>query len=470
MSAITLVSVGGLLPRDLLDRVTSGDQTVPGTGPTDYGLAPGERLNDAITRSWNRLRGVWASFRRAEALLPPSEQTATSVTRERWLRPLFDELGFAGLPLARGLHVDGKDYPISHHWGSTVPIHLPGARVAIDRASRGVRGAARSSPHGLVQEYLNRSESCLWGIVSNGLVLRILRDNASLTRQAYVEFDLEAMFDGEAYSDFVLLWLTCHRTRFDGEPPEKCLLEQWSAEAASAGTRALDKLREGVEQAIVALGEGFVAHRDNGKLRQALRSGEVSTEELQRQLLRVVYRLLFLLVAESRDLLLDPEASETAKIRYHRFYSVQRIRALAARRRGTPHDDLWASLTVTMDALAATGAPAIGLKPLGSFLWSPEAIAALAGASLDNHHLLTAVRHLCLVYDKDAKVPRAVDYRNLGAEELGSVYESLLELHAQVDVDARTFTLATAAGNERKTTGSYYTPDSLIRVLLDSAL
>lgn len=316
----TVAAVGGLLPRDLLDRVIADDRSVPGLEPADYGLVPGERISDTITRSWNRLQGVWESFRRAERELPASEHTATALTRERWLRSLLDELGFAGLPLARGLAVEGKEYPISHLWGDTVPVHLLGTRLPIERTSRGVPGAARTSPHGLVQEYLNRSERCLWGLVSNGLVLRILRDNAALTRPAYVEFDLEAMFDGEAFSDFVVLWLCCHRTRFEGDPPEKCLLEQWTAEAASAGTRALDKLRVGVETAIASLGEGFVAHPANRDLRDALRSGALSSDDLQRQLLRLVYRLLFLLVAESRDLLLAPDADETTRQRYQRFY------------------------------------------------------------------------------------------------------------------------------------------------------
>ena len=65
-------------------------------------------------------------------------------------------------------------------------------------------GAARLSPHSLVQEFLNRSEHHLWGVVGNGLRLRILRDNISLTRQAYVEFDLESIMEGEIYTDFDL--------------------------------------------------------------------------------------------------------------------------------------------------------------------------------------------------------------------------------------------------------------------------
>jgi N-6 DNA Methylase len=65
---------------------------------------------------------------------------------------------------------------------------------------------------------------------------------------------------------------------------------------------------------------------------------------------------------------------------------------------------------------------------------------------------------------------RPVDYKHLGAEELGSVYESLLELHPELYVDTPTFALDTASGNQRQTTGSYHTPTSLVQCLLDSAL
>ena len=113
-------------------------------------------------------------------------------------------------------------------------------RIDLDRRTAGVAGAARTSPHSLVQEFLNRSDDHLWGFVSNGLRLRILRDNVSLTRQAYVEFDLEAMMDGEVYADFVLLWLLCHQSRVEGERPEQCWLEKWSQPPRQNGTRALD--------------------------------------------------------------------------------------------------------------------------------------------------------------------------------------------------------------------------------------
>ncbi|MXX43791.1 MAG: N-6 DNA methylase [Acidimicrobiales bacterium] len=466
----SVVSVGGLLPSDLLREVAAGSRELHGTSAESYGLAPGERLNDQITRSWNRLTGVWGAFNEYVHQRHENDETATTLTRQRWLNPLFDELGFSGLPTARARVIDGKEYAISHQWGDSVPIHLLGAEVPIDRRSPGVPGAARTSPHGLVQEYLNRSDAHLWALLSNGRTLRLLRDNASLTRQAYVEFDLNAIFEGELYSDFALLWLACHRSRFEGDPPEKCWLEQWSQHAATTGTRALDRLRDGVEAAIVNLGEGFLAHRANADLRDRLASGALSVTTYQRQLLRVVYRLLFLLVAESRDLLLAPGTDDATRVRYRDHYSLARLTRLARVRRGTAHDDLWAGLKVTIRALWRDGEPVLGLSPLGSDLWSPDSVKVLRDARLDNAHLLEAVRNLTITRDAEAKADRTVDYRNLGAEELGSIYEGLLELRAEVDVARRTFTLVMAEGNERKTTGSYYTPTKLISELLDAAL
>src|SRR5207244_11150948 len=138
----------------------------------------------------------------------------------------------------RAQETAGKTSPITQIWES-VPVHLVGAGVSIDRRSAGVSGAARTSPHSLLQEFLNRSEEHLWGMVSNGLRLRILRDNSSLTRQAYVKFDLEAMMNGELYADFALFWLLCHESRVHAEKPQDCWLEKWSKADQDRGTRAL---------------------------------------------------------------------------------------------------------------------------------------------------------------------------------------------------------------------------------------
>src|SRR5579884_3788271 len=230
----TVRSEGAILPGDLLQRIAGNDGDLSGLKPSDYHLLPSERLNEAINRAWNRLLGAWATFEAARERLPESD-AGTTATRERWLLPLFQELGYGRLQQARALELEGKSYPISHGWGH-VPIHLVSFRVDLDKKTPGVAGAARMSPHGMLQEALNRSGDHLWGIVANGLRLRLLRDNASL-------------------------------------------------------------------------GTGFLKHPANGDLRRRLRVGELDKQEYYRQLLRTVYRLLFLFVAEDRELLLRPDAS-----------------------------------------------------------------------------------------------------------------------------------------------------------------
>jgi hypothetical protein len=462
----TVRTEGAILPADLLERVAEGDKGLQGLTPTDYYLAKTEKIGEAVSRSWNRLVGLWRSFESARDELLPGDR-GTTLTRERWLLPLFQELGYERLPGHKATEIGGKTYPVSHMRDRT-PIHLTSFRIDLDQRAEGVAGAARMSPHSLVQELLNRSEDHLWGFVSNGLRLRILRDNASLTRQAYVEFDLESMFQGESFADFSLFWLLCHRSRTEGEKPEDCWLERWSQAAHEEGARALDQLREGVEKAIIALGQGFLAHPANGALRESLRSGALHTQDYYRELLRLVYRLIFLFVAEDRGLLLDPEAGAAARERFLRYYSSRRIRDLAGRQRGSRHADLYEGLKVVAAKLGdPDGCPELAIKPLGSFLWSQDAVAHLSGM-IANRDFLEAVRPLA--YRVTGGALRPVDYKNLRSEELGSVYEALLELHPEMNVDAAVFELRTLGGHERKTSGSYYTPDSLVQCLLDTAL
>lgn len=463
----TIHTEGGLLPSDFLQRVAEGQAAIPGLTPEAYHLTGGEKLNEAASRSWNRLQGTWASFRAASSGISDSEP-GTSVTREKWLLPLFQELGYGRLVATKAFEIEGKSYPVSHLWHRS-PIHLVGRNVDLDKRSPGVAGAARTSPHGLVQEFLNRSDDHVWGFVSNGHTLRILRDNKSLTRQAYVEFDLAGMMEGQVYSDFAVLWLLCHESRVEAEKPLECWLEKWSETAREQGTRALDDLRVGVEKAIEALGRGFLAHGANASLKENLQKGNLSKQDYYRELLRTVYRLIFLFVAEDRGLLLVSARGSTATERYTRYYSMGRLRALAEKRRGSPHADLWRALRLVFEKLgSAAGCLELGLPALGSFLWSQKASPSLDSCELTNASLLEAIRSLAFTIDRGIR--RGIDYKNLGPEELGSVYESLLELHPDINADAATFALATAAGHERKTTGSYYTPTSLIECLLDSAL
>lgn len=458
---------GALLSPDLLERIVIAPEEVEGLLPSDYHLVGNERLNEVINRSWNRLTTLWQAFKETRSHLAENDW-ATGITRDRWLLPLFQELGYGRLLLSKAQEIGGKTFPISHSWQNS-PIHLLGFRIPLDRRTPGVAGAATSSPHSMVQEFLNRSDEHLWGLVSNGLTLRILRDNASISRQQYIEFDLEGIMEGELYSDFVLLWLLCHQSRFEADNPTECWLEKWGQTVQEEGSRVLERLRVGVKETIVTLGQGFLEHPTNGNLREALQSGRLDKQEYFRQLLRLVYRLIFLCTAEDRGLLFFERTSELVRTRYEKYYSLRRLRELAEKRRGTDHHDLYRQLKLVMISLGqAEGAPALGLPALGSYLWSERAMPELMESEIKNRELLSALRSLTLHQTVERRI--RVDFRHLGAEEMGSVYESLLELHPELHIEARNFELKEAAGSERKTTGSYYTPVSLINCLLDSAL
>ena len=251
---------GGILSPSIVRRLLSRD--LPRSDAASYHLDGGYTLGEAVTRSWNRMRSAWKAFESEKE--KRQSQPGAGVTRDKLLLPLFEELGFGRLPYEGSIEAGERNSQISHKW-SHVPIHLVGADTDLDSRAEGVPGAARRSPHGLMLEYLNWSSASLWGFVSNGLELRLLRKNHNIARQPRLRFDLEALFEGESYSDFTLLWMICHESRLEGEP-DASILEAWRTEGLEDGERALDDLRDGVEQAISIIGSGLISHPDNGGL------------------------------------------------------------------------------------------------------------------------------------------------------------------------------------------------------------
>ncbi|AZQ38104.1 SAM-dependent DNA methyltransferase [Streptomyces cyaneochromogenes] len=466
-----VTTVGGLLPADMLLRIAEA-RNLPGTKSADYGLPASVPVRDEAERAWEYLKPLWRDLRTALPSDPKTGAPAADPTGRAgtdWLAQLFRKLDFGALTEvgAAGIPADSdpeKRFPVSHRHGPAL-VHLIPWNQELDKRPAPGQVPAQS----MLQDCLNRTEAHLWAVLTNGRRLRLLRDSSSFSTAAYVEFDLEALFDGELFSEFVLLYSLLHASRFtvaEGAAPAGCWLEKWRAEAVTSGARALDQLRLGVQNALTVLGTGFLRHPENVRLRE-----DVDPKALRDALLRLVYRLLFVFVAEDRDALLDPEAGERQREAYERYFSSARLRERARRRQGTAHGDQYEALRIVLDALGTEGGrPELGLPGLGGLFSHTEADAPLDGLKLSNESLLAAVRHLAQVRDPGARRWRAVDYRHLDAEELGSVYESLLELEPKHSATDRSFELIEVAGNSRKTTGSYYTPSSLIECLLDTTL
>jgi hypothetical protein len=488
----TIITEGGLLPADMLDAIAAG--AVDGQRPDDFGMARTRPLSDRISAAWQAARAQWALFQVHLADLPPHDSTAAALTRDYWAIPLLRILGYTLERNRQAPVVAGRAYAISHRAGDAddaPPIHITGVRVSLDvrppspprtPPRAGGTGGVRMSPHALVQEYLNATDH-LWGIVTNGVRLRLLRESARFTRPTYVEFDLQAMLEGEQFSDFALLYRLLHRSRLPqraADAPE-CWLERYHQQALAQGGRVRDRLRDGVEQALKTLANGLLRHPANERLRRALADGDLTPLAFYRQALRVVYRMLFLMVAEERALIAATgEDADRALAIYQAHYSMARLRRLAEHAGGAAsageggYGDLWIGLLAAFRIFEGSVSRRFPIAPLDGDLFSETACPHLtAETRMANADLLAAIRALALSHDPESRTLRRVNYGALDVEELGSVYEALLDYrpviaHAPAGSTDVRFDLI--PGTERKTTGSYYTRPELVQELIASAL
>lgn len=460
---------GNLIAPDITAEMLAG--TIKGQAPEDFNFTKTDKLADEIAIAWGDAKAYWAAFQRALARLPEND-IATTVTREQLAVPLLRSLGYDPVYTAKAEVIDEQRYALSHRTDpgeDKPPIHVVGCRVKLEQ--RPPSGTPRLSAHALMQEYLNRTEH-LWGIVTNGLQWRLLRDSSLMTRLTYIEFDLEQILNNENFAEFGLFYRLFHRSRLPqgADDADACLLEYYHQEAIQQGGRVRDRLRDGVEKALVLLGTGFLQHPNNGQLRQSFESGELADTVYYRQLLMLIYRLLFLMVGEARNLLLTDEDPEKARI-YLEYYSVTRLRNLAERPsyRREGFQDLWQGLRVTFRLFDENWrGRELKLSPLNGDLFGSKTLKHLDQYAIDNHELLLAIRQLSLYEQKGQS--RRVNYAALDVEELGSVYESLLDFHPQIQARQEIYEFQLVTGSDRKTTGSYYTPPELVGQLIKSAL
>jgi hypothetical protein len=469
---------GSLLPGSLLEQLAR--LQAPMQKQADYGLARGERLRERIDAAWVRLKQIWEEYR--ELIERAPHGTAGLHASLRLLREVLDwpdlqpcsgwQHGDAHFPITHRAFTEPQAQPSSSQ--GAVPLILRG--IPADQLDKGSsqfgQEGRRRSPHSCLQECLNADDKANWGLLLTGDRLRLLHDNPSLVKPAYLAVDLELLVEGELFDEFAVLWLLLHASRFRHPQTGSCVLDAWREQAQESGERVLGQLRHGVQQALEALGNGLLQHPANGALRSQLANGGLSGQELHRQLLRLVYRFLFLFTAEDRDLLFPRKLGQEDPRRriYREGYSVGRLRELAIRRSASewPYGDLWQTQKLVFLQLRLSSSP-LGLPGLGGLFAEPQC-QALEQCELANRFLLRAIRAIGWFQAGDTLT--RVNYRDLNTEELGSVYEGLLELHPQLERAGGSWQLSYGGGvgSDRKTTGSYYTPDQLVQLLIVSAL
>lgn len=462
---------GSLLPASLLEEVSKFNRPKELLlEAADYGLTKGERLRDRIDAAWVLTKELWEEYTNLKERA--GESTAGLHFGQRFLKEVLD---WGDVQPCNGWQHGESAYPITHRaFGGAVPLILRGIDAAeLDRGSSqfGQDGRKRSA-HSCLQECLNADDNANWGLLLSSDRLRLLHDNPSLVKPAYLAADLELMVEGERFDEFSVLWLLLHASRFQHPQTGNCVLDDWKQKAEASGERVLGALRGGVQNALESLGWGFLNHPANGELRAKLQSGQLSRQQFHEQLLRLVYRFLFLFTAEDRDLLFprEVEVGDPRRRIYREGYSVSRLRELAIKRSAYEgnYGDLWELQRLVFQQLSIGNSP-LGLPGLGG-LFSLEQCPDLQSAELWNGPLLRAIKAIGW-FDAGGTFTR-VRYRDLNTEELGSVYEGLLELHPQIEQQGSQWQLSYSggAGSDRKTTGSYYTPDALVQELIKSAL
>lgn len=470
---------GNLFLSNQLDKAFAGQNRRQ--KPADYQLPPGITLKEECSRAFRIGKASWDIFSQAFDRTDLSEQDQLKRTKE-FAKNFIGALGYTMLAL-ESIDCQERQYPIAFEArgladaqkAANLPVALTSYTNTLDTAVSNLAvtgsGYSKKSAFSLIQELLNASEEYRWGFAFNGTSIRLVRDSMSLTRPSFLEFNLQEIFANDDYAEFTHLWLVLHASRATISET-KTAWDVWILEGEEAGQPARDALSASITVALQELGNGFLQEPSNAKLRELLANGTLSAKEYTHELLRMMYRLLFVFCLEERDLLHvqeETDANLLAQERYKNGYSLHRYREMSRKKRfHTAFTDMWESVCIVFEGLEK-GLSALALPALGG-LFKHSQCPHLSEARLSNAFFLRAMYSMRWATIND--VFAAIDYRNMGTEELGSIYESLLELVPVVDTTRRVFGFMNNVGtsSERKETGSYYTPDAFVQLLIKSAL
>ena len=418
---------GGIITSEFLERIRVENVKHLGVLPEAF-MVPGgdvpknsKELNKMITEAWNDLQERW------DSISSRYHKMSISDARTKWVIPLLRALGFD--PNYNRQHVvieENKDltFNLSHRgwYRKNAPIiHVVAPSQGLEERPKKERGKHHErSPHDELQTYLNVNPNCKWGIVTNGILFRILREFYHTTTKGYIEFDLENIFLEKSFTDFRTLYRVAHASRFLIDRERNCLLEQFYKESVAAGVAIGENLRKNVKRAIETLGNGFMT----SQLATDMISNGDLCKDYYSEILRAIYRILFMLFAEQRAML------PTRNSLFVEEYSITRLREMVEMRQGNDkHHDLWEGLKVTFQMIRR-GCPPLGVFGYNGKLFDDSKIPIISNLSCKNEDILLTIQHLTLV--EEERVLKRINYLDLGVEELGAIYESLLEFTPKV--------------------------------------
>ena len=484
---------GNVLSDEVLSSIVNDADKFEGNSDRDFFDSP--NVSRDIDYCWTSLRRDYSYFNERQDLLQDIYGTARS---RKLMEKLFVNLGYNLVKPEQSIAVNEVSYSITYQdrslndfpvivVGNVVP---EGKGCSLDMRVKGNR--KQRSPHATMLAYLNNTEHT-YGIIANGQTIRLLRSSGQLVKLSYIEFDLKKMIEEDKYSEFCLLYRILHASRFVSSLSSSCIFERWFNSSIESGNRIRAGLAHAVQQTMKIIANAALQGEGEGneELRNKLANKILPVESFNKELIHLIYRLLFLFIIEDRKLIFALEGNESkeqlTEITYHQdiyyaHYSASRLRRKSelGYLRNADFHDLWDGLMQDTFGLFESGSKGepLGIKPLGGKLFGRDTLANLKKCTITNQELLTAFESLDQFLDDKGSLVR-INYSSLNVEEFGSVYEGILELHPVVVInDSRqecSFSykeelLNNKKSSERNSTSSYYTRPDLVQALIKTTL
>lgn len=485
---------GHLLSDDILHNIER-DNTLIGNRDQDFGMDIS--VSSAIDYVWSSLRNDWNFYkeRAGNERLVNKDPYGTRRARDLMER-LLQSLGYKLDRQVANIEVAGTGYDISYTCPDlgNMPFVIIGENITtdgsintLDKCSLDYRAKGnmrKKSAHATMLEYLNATEN-VYGIISNGQILRIIRNSGQLVKLTYIEFDLRRMLEEDKYTEFCLMFRLLHASRFRTSGDEPCVMERWFNMSIESGNRIRNGLSRAVQTTMETIGNAVLTSKGEGNdaLRRAFADGTMDAARLNKELIHFIYRLLFLFIIEERGLVYQiPDSADAPDYKqqcqwqdiYKKYYAASRLRRLSelSYLKQRQYSDLWQGLLDTFHLFEPdTFGEKLGIKPLGGVLFGTETLHWLKQCQVSNRDLLAAFAALNEFTDERQQRVK-INYSSLDVEEFGSVYEGILEMRpfVQQGVAASDWQFGFVGGLDRQSTSSYYTRPDLVQNLIKTTL
>ena len=338
---------------------------------------------------------------------------------------------------------------------------------------RGGRYGEQTAPSSQMLRYLRRIDDVTqgnlrWGILTNGAKWRLYFSGARSVSEQFFELDLAAILNLPGHNDglFALTeedrehWLKVFMLIFRREAfvPTGVDPRSFHAKALEEGKYYEERVAESLSNKV--FGEVFPE-----LVRAIVKAAPVADlQEVREGAMILLYRLLFILYAEDRDLL------PVKDTRYDDYSLRTKVRLDVGGRkdRNDVFSDTaaryWGAISDLFIAIDQ-GDPSIGLPPYNGGLFDQERTPILTDIRISDSVMAGVIDALSFEITDEGR--KYINYRNLSVQQLGSIYERILEYEVTIDGDKVGIQPNIFA---RKGSGSYYTPDELVRLILSETL